>query len=61
MEKVWAQKSGLGWIGKHTNLITKDYSWVFLGELILNIKFDYDFHFTEDLRNLFYMYRLMSY
>ena len=39
MEKVWAQKSGLGWIGKHTNLITKEYgSWVFLGELILDIK-----------------------
>ena len=44
MEKVWAQKSGLGWIGKHTNLITKEYgSWVFLGELILDIKLEYDY------------------
>ena len=35
MEKVWAREAGLGWIGKHTNLITKDYgSWIFLGELI---------------------------
>ena len=34
MEKVWAQKAGLGWIGKHTNLITRDYgSWIFLGEI----------------------------
>lgn len=50
MEKVWAQKSGLGWIGKHTNLITKDYgSWVFLGELILDIKLEYDVSFDEDL------------
>ena len=32
MEKVWAQKSGIGWIGKHTNLINREYgSWVFLG------------------------------
>ena len=50
MEKVWAQRSGLGWIGKHTNLITKDYgSWVFLGELILDIPLEYDTFFTEDL------------
>ena len=50
MEKVWAQKSGLGWIGKHTNLITKDYgSWVFLGELILDVELEYDFSFEEDL------------
>ncbi len=50
MEKVWAKKSGLGWIGKHTNLITTDYgSWVFLGELILNVKLKYDLSFKEDL------------
>ena len=50
MEKHWAQKSGLGWIGKHTNLITRDFgSWVFLGEIILNTKLDYDLPFTEDL------------
>jgi epoxyqueuosine reductase len=35
MEKVWAARAGLGWQGKHTNLITKEYgSWVFLGEII---------------------------
>ena len=50
MDKVWAQRSGLGWIGKHTNLITKDYgSWIFLGELILDIELDYDLIFEEDL------------
>lgn len=43
MDKVWAQRSGNGWIGKHTNVITKDYgSWVFLGEVILNIELEYD-------------------
>ena len=50
MEKVWAQRSGIGWIGKHTNLITKDYgSWVFLGELIINKELEYDGPFSEDL------------
>ena len=50
MEKVWAQRSGLGWIGKHTNLITKDYgSWLFLGELILDVELKYDSLFEEDL------------
>lgn len=50
MDKVWAQKAGLGWQGKHTNLITRDYgSWLFLGELIVNIELDYDQSFTEDL------------
>lgn len=50
MEKVWAQKAGIGWIGKHTNLISRDYgSWLFLGELILNIDLDPDRPFVEDL------------
>jgi len=49
-EKVWAQRSGIGWIGKHTTLITKEYgSWVFLGEIILNTKLDYDKPFTQNL------------
>ena len=43
MDKVWAEKAGLGWIGKNTNLITKKYgSYVFIGELIVDIKLDYD-------------------
>jgi len=50
MDKVWSQRSGLGWIGKHTNLITKDYgSWIFLGELILDFELEYDLTFEEDL------------
>ena len=50
MEKVWAREAGLGWIGKHTSLITKDYgSWLFLGELLLDIELDYDPPFHEDL------------
>ncbi len=36
MDKVWAQRSGLGWIGKHTNLINRDLgSFFFIGELIV--------------------------
>jgi epoxyqueuosine reductase len=43
MEKVWAQRAGLGWQGKHTNLITKEYgSWVFLGEIITTLELKYD-------------------
>ena len=50
MEKSWAQKAGLGWQGKHTNLISRDFgSWLFLGEIILNIPLDYDKPFIEDL------------
>lgn len=43
MDKAWAARAGLGWIGKHTNLITKEFgSWVFLGELLLSVELDYD-------------------
>ncbi|MEW5800018.1 MAG: tRNA epoxyqueuosine(34) reductase QueG [Bacteroidota bacterium] len=43
MDKVWAARAGIGWQGKHTNLITKEYgSWVFLGEIITTLKLDSD-------------------
>jgi epoxyqueuosine reductase len=49
MDKAWAVRAGLGWIGKHTNLITREYgSWVFLGELLVNLELDYDTVPSED-------------
>lgn len=43
MDKAWAQRSGLGWIGKNTNLITpKRGSYFFIGEIILDLPLDYD-------------------
>jgi len=43
MDKVWAAKSGLGWIGKNTNLISREFgSFFFIGELILDLELDYD-------------------
>ena len=43
MDKAWAVRAGLGWMGKHTNVIAQDYgSWIFIGELILNVELAYD-------------------
>ncbi|MBI1747784.1 MAG: tRNA epoxyqueuosine(34) reductase QueG [Acidobacteria bacterium] len=43
MEKAFAQQSGLGWIGKHTNVITEEYgSWMFLSEILVTAVLDYD-------------------
>jgi len=43
MDKYWAAKAGIGWQGKHTNVITRELgSWVFLGEIILDTDLDYD-------------------
>jgi epoxyqueuosine reductase len=43
MEKVWAQRSGLGWIGKHSNLITRELgSWVFLAEILTSLELEVD-------------------
>ncbi len=43
MDKVWAEKSGLGWIGKHSNLINKDKgSYFFIAELILDLELETD-------------------
>jgi epoxyqueuosine reductase len=43
MDKVWAKKSGLGWVGKNTNLINRETgSFFFIAELILDIELEYD-------------------
>ena len=49
MDKAWAVRAGLGWLGKHSNLITTDVgSWVFVGEIILNLELDYETEIVED-------------
>jgi epoxyqueuosine reductase len=49
MDKAWAVRAGLGWIGKHSNLITTDLgSWVFIGEIILDIELIPDAEIVPD-------------
>lgn len=43
MDKVWAKKSGIGWVGKHTNLITREIgSFFFIGEIICDLELQAD-------------------
>ncbi|KPM49409.1 tRNA epoxyqueuosine(34) reductase QueG [Jiulongibacter sediminis] len=43
MDKVWAEKSGLGWIGKHSNLLNRQSgSFFFLGEIICDLELEPD-------------------
>lgn len=43
LDRAWAKKSGLGWIGKNSNLISrKAGSFVFIGEIILNLDLEYN-------------------
>ena len=43
LERAWAKKSGLGWIGKNTNLINKQSgSFFFLAEIIVDLELNYD-------------------
>ena len=49
LERTWAQKSGLGWIGKNGNLITKQTgSFFFIATLIVDIELNYDDPFAKD-------------
>jgi len=49
LDKVWAKKAGIGWIGKHSNLINKDIgSFFFLAEMITDLELDYDENPTKD-------------
>jgi len=48
LEKAWAAKSGLGWIGKHSNLLTQQVgSFYFIAELIIDLDLDYDNPVTD--------------
>lgn len=39
MDKAWAVRAGIGWQGKHTNIITPEFgSWFFIGEILLNLE-----------------------
>lgn len=43
LDRAWARKAGLGWIGKNSNLISRKFgSFVFIGEIILNIPLEYN-------------------
>jgi epoxyqueuosine reductase len=43
LDRAWARKAGLGWIGKNSNLISRNHgSFVFIGEIILNLELEYD-------------------
>ena len=48
LDKAWAAKSGLGWIGKHSNLLSKQAgSFYFIAELIVDLELDYDSPVTD--------------
>jgi len=48
MDKAWAARSGLGWQGKHSNLLNRQMgSWFFIGELIIDVPLPAD-HPVED-------------
>ena len=48
LDKAWAAKSGLGWIGKHSNLLTQQVgSFYFIAELIVDLELVYDFPVTD--------------
>ncbi len=48
LDKAWAAKSGLGWMGKHSNLLTKQLgSFYFIAELIVDLDLDYDMPTTD--------------
>jgi epoxyqueuosine reductase len=49
LERSWAQKSGLGWVGRNGNLITKQGgSFFFIATLIIDVELNYDDPFAKD-------------
>ncbi len=48
LDKAWAAKSGLGWIGKNSNLLTQQVgSFYFIAELIIDLELEYDYATTD--------------
>ena len=48
LERAWAQRSGIGWMGKNTNLLTKRQgSYFFLAEIIIDLELEYDSPVTD--------------
>lgn len=48
LDKAWAKKSGLGWIGKHSNLLSKKTgSFYFIAELVIDLDLEYDTPVTD--------------
>lgn len=43
LDRVWAERAGLGWIGKNSNLISPEYgSFIFIGSVFIDLELDYD-------------------
>lgn len=52
LDKAWAAKSGLGWIGKNSNLLTQKVgSFYFIAELIIDLELEYDYATTDHCGN----------
>jgi epoxyqueuosine reductase len=50
LEKAWAQKAGLGWIGKNGNLINRNFgSFFFIAEILVDLELDYNTTPAKDL------------
>jgi len=48
MDKAWAAKGGIGWMGKHSNIINREFgSWIFIANIITNSEFE----FTKQVPN----------